>query len=358
MDPFQAFVAIVPSTAWFIARGGRRAGSAEGRPRTLAWVTTALLAPLVAVWSYFLVSFDVIGRGSPIERPAIYVLSLLPLAIVAAIDASATALRRPRRRPVAIGALAAMLVAAWLAASLWPSRGPAPDVRGPALPHEVWFSFGAPLLACAAPVLVGALAQRRAPAPTVGVVAALALAVALAVPSAPALLFAVLFDHNPAEHAWAATVRAPDGADYVVRVPFVLPGGERDEVRRRLAEEVRVVEGDARIDVDAAGGWITVHGTGDARVVARVLFFGTTADREAFHRFPSNRTTLERAPDATVVVEWTADFSGGSGHTCWAHARLRSVHDGVGEAALEPVGPYGDPLVPEDGAFRVAAICA
>lgn len=209
-----------------------------------------------------------------------------------------------------------------------------------------WWALtvGLLLLAALAPPALAQATQRPA-WPTLAAVtppgfALLALGL-LSLVTVPMLL---LGDGAPqrAEHSWRATLEPSGDEPYVVHVPFVSPTTENGEwLAERLREALRVESGEATFRLSDDGASLLVEGRGDVTLAGVVSYYGDVGRREAFNGLAlvePNVTLLAGGP-ASMDVAWSVDFSGGTGHTCWARETLRAaVRSGESVSILRPDG--------------------
>lgn len=213
--------------------------------------------------------------------------------------------------------------------------------------------------AVAGPAAAGALA--RSTAPRVGF--AVVTGALLLVPASYGILMPLIgFTEgglgSPATQSWTVDFQPESDEPYVLTVPFFVventsrSPGSAESVLARLRDDLHVASGDAAFALVDGGRAIEVRGQGPVRLEARLSFHGPGSESFLRYRVPEGAAfaLAEGSPPGRVAV--AMDFSGGTGHTCWARAGF--------EAALAPGAPVepraASDRISDDG--RIAALCA
>lgn len=151
---------------------------------------------------------------------------------------------------------------------------------------------------------------------------------------------------GPAVHRWTLTVE-PDGEGaWNLQAPYFVTEDALDStLRGPMTDTLAIREGEATFELDDRGV-VTLHGRGRVVLEARHAFYGE--GREAFHAWRVTDAPFLLQGVAAASVEWEADFSGGTGHTCWARDAFT--------VPLEEGVPVDAPTGREDR--RVQAACA
>lgn len=166
---------------------------------------------------------------------------------------------------------------------------------------------------------------------------------------------------SPATYTYRVTIDAEPGEPTRLGVPFPVAGEDDDAgkvaILSTFESKLRIVEGDGEVATPEPG-WAVIEAEGPVTVEARYAFWGDIGAREAFSDWRLANATVARGPagEANVTVDWLVDFSGGEGHTCWAHGEARATVAPGGNATLElPDSEAGDET---DGVPRWSAYCA
>lgn len=312
--PLGMIVASALAAAWVDAR------SLTARRRWLAWVL--VLPAVLLAWNGLSlireVAYDRVSFVSPEVAWAISIAAAM------AVVATFLVVRLAR------------LHAAWLLVALVPVG-------------LAFASRDVPALLPAAVLLAAAVWPRSAAAGFArgefGVVLGIVIAVLAVIASVPAGT-ALLLDATDggegsfARYSWSADVTPEGNSEFSLVVPF-FASTESSRSLEEFKKTIRVVSGNGTVEVN--DGMIFVQGSGPLRVAGTMEFQGPVRLREAFTKFdvPDVAFDIFGAPAAQVV--WSADLSGGSGHSCW-YRESRSVRVVEGEPT-----PFGQ---------RAGVLCA
>lgn len=312
------------------------------RQRVAHTAVTALAIP--AAWgATLMLSEALLGRAGPVGLTGYAVAMLAPPLLLGTLVALARRVPWTSAWPLALSALvvsAALLI----------------GVRSPERTFVALVAL-AGAAAVASPAVAGALARITVPRVAFAVATGLLLllpAVYGATTAVVSLTEGTLA--SEATQAWSVSFEPDAAGAYVLIVPFF----EVDEHRApepharvtldTLRDSIRLAAGQAAVAFVDDGRAIEVRGEGPIRIEARIAFYGPGNEGFLRYRLPDTPVSLDaQAPPGQFVVE--VDFSGGTGHTCWATGST-SLMLAPGESAMLP----GRDPFREDG--RVAAACA